>query len=73
MPFISSVRAELEEAMALAQPKVWNLASAILPIVVIELDQVSLSASPQAKRAHLAHPVGVFHLAHIDRLGEVLP
>ena len=55
LPLIISVRAEAE-AMALAQPKVWNLASAIFPLS--STLKVSFSASPQAMEPTSATPSG---------------
>ncbi len=46
LPLTSSVSTELE-AMALAQPKVWNMASSMTPWSLIF--RKSLSASPQAR------------------------
>ena len=55
MPLIISVSAE-EEAMALAQPKVWNLASAMRPSS--SSLNIKRSASPQAREPTSPTPSG---------------
>ena len=55
MPLIISVRAE-DEAMALAQPKVWNFTSAMRPS--LSSLNMSLSASPHARAPTSPTPSG---------------
>ena len=69
MPLIISVRAEAE-AMALAQPKVLNLASSMWPLS--SSLKVSLRASPQAMLPTRADAVGVFHLPDVAGVEEMV-
>ena len=65
MPLIISVRAEAE-AMALAQPKVWNLAS-VMRLFSSSL-KVSFRASPQAMEPTSADAVRVLDLPYVPGL-----
>ena len=56
--------------MALAQPKVWNLASLIRPVLIqLEVKRQRIAAGD---RADLAHPVGVLDHPDVARVEKVV-
>ena len=67
IPLTISVRAD-EEAMALAQPKVWNLASLISVLVQLEGELQGVAAGDGA---HLGDAVRVLHFADIPGMEEM--
>lgn len=67
-PLIISVAME-EEAMALPQPKVLNFTSVMMPSSTLIYMRMM---SPASCVAHFAHTAGVFHLAHVPRILEMI-